>query len=375
MRIDRTLPALALLAALAAGGAPLRAQDTLAAPAEAEAAQAAPAPARSGDRIAIRGLTVAKGQVVDGDVVSPFGDVRIEGEVTGDVTVGKGDLILAPGAVVHGDAVVNGGRLLNEGGRVYGEMRVSSQARASGAAASAEDGTERVVSTNAVRIRKGGWLGSFGEGVAGLLSTLATGLVLAALGAALIFYARPQLERVSHVVRTDTLRTGAMGLAAVFLTLPAFIVGFFALLLTLVGIPLLLLYVPLFWAAAVAAGAFGIVAAAHALGERTAEQGGSYEGRNAYSYLFTGIAILLAPKIAAHLLELTIVLGWLGDLVEALAALLLWVAAMTGFGAVLLTRAGTRTGWPWNRPAAPAYDPLFDDPAPFAEPAGRGSHV
>ncbi|HEX8905014.1 MAG TPA: hypothetical protein VF771_09255, partial [Longimicrobiaceae bacterium] len=50
---------------------------------------AAPA-APEGSQIAFNGMTIPRGKVVDGDVVAPFGDVRVEGEVMGDVTVGKG---------------------------------------------------------------------------------------------------------------------------------------------------------------------------------------------------------------------------------------------------------------------------------------------
>ncbi|HEX8693234.1 MAG TPA: polymer-forming cytoskeletal protein [Longimicrobium sp.] len=368
MRIDiGKLSALALLGALAA--APAAAQDTLAAP---EAAPAAVQPEPAQGRIGFGGLTVPKGQVVEGDVVAPFGDVRVEGEVLGDVTVGKGNLTLAPGAVIHGDAVVTGGgKLFNEGGRVHGEMRVNSDE--DDAAAPAGDG--RPVGGQNLGLRHGPWwLGSFGEGAQGLVSTLTFALILAGLGAALIFYALPQLERVSHVVRTDTLRAGGVGLAANFLSIPAFIVGMVALAVTIIGIPLLILYVPLFWVALMAACAYGVVAVAHALGERTAERSGSYAvgRRNAYTYTFTGIAILLAPLFVAHLLELTVFLGWLGDLLELLGNLLLWVAATVGFGAVFLTRAGTRPGWPWKPRSA--YDPLFDRD-PFAGPEPGGVHA
>jgi hypothetical protein len=365
MRIEMLkLPALALV--LAAAPAGLAAQDTLAPP----AAAPAEAPEAAGSRIGLSGLTVPVGQVVEGDVVAPFGDVRVDGEVKGDVTVGKGDLIVGPNAVIHGDAVVNGGgRLLNQGGRIHGEMRINGGEEPA-AAAEARPGVE-----HAMGIRGGrSWLGSFGEGVQGLISTLVFGLILAGIGSALIFYALPQLERVSYVVRSGTLRAGGVGLAANFLSLPAFVVGMVALAVTIVGIPLILLYIPLFWVAVMAAAAFGIVAVAHAIGERTAERGGSYESskRNAYSYTYTGLAVLLAPQLVAHLLEMTVFLGWLGDLLQLLGGLLLWAAATVGFGAVFLTRAGTRTGWPWK--PARGYDPLFDGDS-FLDEAPRGAHV
>ncbi|HEX9938963.1 MAG TPA: hypothetical protein VGB15_17615, partial [Longimicrobium sp.] len=94
MRIDLIkLPALALAAAALAAPPGARAQaapeappapPAVAAPAAPQAPPAAPRVTR-GSTLALKGLTVARGQVVDGDVVAPFGDVRVEGEVTGNV--------------------------------------------------------------------------------------------------------------------------------------------------------------------------------------------------------------------------------------------------------------------------------------------------
>src|SRR3954468_23560560 len=122
-----------------------------------------------GSRIAFNGLTVPAGKVVDGDVVAPFGDVRVEGEVMGDVTVGHGNLILARGATIHGDAVVNGGgRLFNEGGRVFGEMRVNSDADAAEgrAVAAARGRGHRSPAADVIRVRPT-WWGTMTEGIEG----------------------------------------------------------------------------------------------------------------------------------------------------------------------------------------------------------------
>src|SRR3954451_25092276 len=140
MRADlMKLSMVALAAALAATGA--RRAQAAATPRAARAAPAAPRAADTpspavappaplavpeGSQISFNGYDVPRGKVVDGDVVVPFGDVRVAGEVMGDVTVGKGNLVLAADGVIHGDAVVTGGQLVNEGGRVFGEMRVNS---------------------------------------------------------------------------------------------------------------------------------------------------------------------------------------------------------------------------------------------------------
>ena len=105
-----------------------------------------------------------------------------------------------------------------------------------------------------------------------------------------------------------------------------------------------------------------VVAVAHALGERTAEQRGSFEARyrNSYTYVFTGLALMLAPLVAANLLKLSGFLGFAGDLLDILAKMALWLAATVGVGAVLLTRGGMGPNWSWKRRS---YDPIIDGDA------------
>jgi hypothetical protein len=372
--------------ALALAAAPALAQGAPAAPPAPDAApapqvlgpQTAPvapaAPRAEGSTISLNGYDVPRGKVIEGDVVVPFGDVHVEGEVMGDVTVGHGNLVLADGAVIHGNAVVNGGgQLVNEGGRVLGEMRVNSDEDAPVAAEARRARSEgrearmeaRREAADAIRMRHG-WMGTFGEGFEGLISTITLGLILCGIGAGLVFYALPQLERVSHVVRRDTAVSAGIGVAAGFLFVPAYIVGLVILCVTVIGIILAIPFAVLFPVAGIAASAFGIVGVAHAVGERTAEQSGSFASlrRNAYTYVFTGITLLLSPLLVGNALKMVPFLGWLGYLVNGFGWLVLWTAAAIGFGAVFITRAGTRRGWPWNpRPAG--YDPIFDEEPAF----------
>jgi hypothetical protein len=369
--------------ALALAAAPALAQGAPAAP-PAPVAPAAPqvlgpqtapvapaAPSPEGSTISLNGYDVPRGKIIEGDVVVPFGDVHVEGEVMGDVTVGHGNLILANDAVIHGNAVVNGGgQLVNEGGRVLGEMRVNSDDDAATAAEARAEAREaraagRREAADAIRMRHG-WMGTFGEGFEGLISTITLGLILCGLGAGLVFYALPQLERVSHVVRRDTAVSAGIGVAAGFLFVPAWIVGIVVLCVTVIGIILAIPFAVLFPVAGIAAAAFGIVGVAHAVGERTAEQSGSFASlrRNAYTYVFTGVTLLLSPLLVGNALKMVPFLGWLGYIVNGIGWLALWGAAAIGFGAVFLTRAGTRRGWPWNpRPAG--YDPIFDEEPAF----------
>ena len=83
---------------------------------------------------------------------------------------------------------------------------------------------------------------------------------------------------------------------------------------------------------------------AHALGERTTEEKRPLEvaSRNAYSYLFTGLAMLLVPLLAADLLAMTGFLSWIGTLIKVVAYVAICAATTVGLGAVILSRAGTR---------------------------------
>jgi hypothetical protein len=372
MRTDRfLLTAGGLLGALLSAAAQLPAQDTL--EARAEEVVRTEQIRRTGDLLSGgRDLSIAADQVVDGKVVQVGGDLAIAGHVTGDVTVTGGELRLDPGAVVDGDVQVTGGTLTNHGaiggdarvvggrlvnqGRIAGEMTVMDEGGRDGDA----DSQEGQHTAETVMGTPHSWMGRFGNGLSGLASTVALGLLLGGLGAGMIFFAHPQLERVSDSVRKDTLRAGALGIASHFLVIPVFLIGGLLLVLSLIGIPLLVIFIPMFWVLAIGLAAAGLVAVGHAIGERSAERSGTYESRNSYSYLLNGLGLLLAPLVAANLLKLTGFLYGLGSLLEVLSKMGLWAAATVGFGAVLLTRGGMGANWRWKRRS---YDPIIDGDA------------
>jgi hypothetical protein len=332
--------------------------------------------AAQGDHVVTGNHTVKAGETVE-DIVVVGGDLRVEGTVSGDAVVVGGNMLLEAGGSVEGDAIVTGGRFIRHGGTVRGEMRATDEpdgaaareirravAEGMGAAAAAQ----AAGASDRVHVRHhDSWWEPIRHGFAGVVQTLALGIVLAGLGAALIFYGRPYLETVSDTVRGSLGRSGAVGLAAGFLVIPAFVVLVLALTVSIVGIPLLLLAVPLYPLAIAAAAALGLLGAAHALGERTAEQRREtfeLRYRNSYAYLFTGLGMLLTPLLAANLIEMTGFLRFIGVALTVVTVAVIWAAATVGFGAVILSRAGTRRTFV-ARPADPAFDsdPFFDAPA------------
>ena len=310
----------------------------------------------------------------------------MEGEISGDAVVVGGDLILAESGLVLGDAVVTGGEILQHGGRVRGELRMMA-ANEDDIAESIEEvivapaapEAPIVVPARPARVEWEGhrghsWFHPIQRGFAGILSTLALGLVLAGAGALLIFYGQRYLETASDTTRNSTLRSGGVSMAAFFLVIPAFVVLVVALAVSILGIPLLLVAVPLYPLAVAAAVAFGLLASAHALGERTAEQRREVYDmryRNSYAYLFTGLGMLLTPLLAADLIGMTGFLGFIGVLLKVVTWVAIWAAATVGFGAVILSRFGTQRSFIPTPAGEPTIepDPLFDEPSP------RGSDV
>jgi hypothetical protein len=204
-----------------------------------------------------------------------------------------------------------------------------------------------------------------GRGLAEILSLFVMFAVLFGLGFAIVFFGgRKNLEEVAEASRHATMRSFLVGLAACFLVFPVFILGAIVLAVSIVGIPLLLVWLPAFPLVVVLSGILGYLGVAHATGEALAERrfyGGDWFSRaNSYYYLLTGLGLLLALFLAAHVIEL---LGpWLGfihGILMFLGVVLTWAAATTGFGAVLLTRAGTRP----IRPAPPTESELYAEPS------------
>lgn len=362
----RLLAAGVLLVGSAAGGV---AQSSSSESEPRSAAEVSQATVTTGDR------TVRAGESVE-EIVVIGGTLRVAGQVRGDAVVVGGDLVLQESGVIEGDALVTGGRLIEQGGRVLGEIRTldgrgsyaEQVERALGGRAeeraSASSERERARSErHAARARF--WSDPIRRGFAGIISTVALGIVLAGIGGALIFFSRSHLETVSDTVRSAALRSAATGLAATFLMIPAFVVLIVALAVSIIGIPLLLIAIPLYPLAIFAGSIFGLIGVAHAMGERTAEQSRDaldLRYGNAYAHLFAGLAILLAPLLAAHLLQMTGFLGVIGILLKIATWAVIWLASTVGFGAVILSRAGTRRTFA-TPPSDAGFDDLFTDAA------------
>lgn len=303
---------------------------------------------------------VAQGERVDGDVVSVFGSVRVDGEVAGSAVALFGATHLGEGARVAGDAVA-----------IFGSMVLESASAVAGDAVAMGGGMRKAddarVLGSQVEI---GFMPLLTLGLPGLpvvlLTLLLAWLVSLGLGwiGAVLFP-----RRLARVAATASRRTGLSLLLGVFAGPLAFVASVL-LLVTVIGIPIALM-MPLAWVFVTYAGQ---LAATYQLGckilRRTPGTGGMFAPIAAGSLLvlafFAGAALLWdSPGL----------MRMVGLFVGLVGVLLITALSWLGTGAFLLSRAGSRPGDVMPQPpAAPPAAPLAVAPAaaPAPEPPAAG---
>lgn len=184
-----------------------------------------------------------------------------------------------------------------------------------------------------------------------VLGTVFTYLVAGALALLLMRFAGPRLDSVTREIQHRPGRAGAVGLAGGFLLLPVFVIGAVVLTVSLIGIPLLLVWLPLFPLAVAVAAFAGYVGVSHHVGRWVLDQNWSWldrvdRNRDAH-VLLTGLGALLLPFAAGSALGALPLIGWAGGLIEVLGTIAGVAALFVGFGAVVITRGGRyATSWP-----------------------------
>ncbi len=288
-------------------------------------------PDRSSDRVRIGGgVQVDNGETINGDVVAIGGSANVDGHVRGDVVAIGGSMTLGPQADVEGDVTVIGGPLRRDPtSRVGGEIH--------------EIGLGDVNFWPGWRrmwppLRgDGGFMGSaFGSAFA-LVSTLTRLGVLCILASIVLLFGRGYVERVSVRAASEPLKAGAVGVLIQLLFFPVLLATIFVMLITIIGIPLLVL-IPFALLTFALLFLVGFTAVAYDVGRLAVSRFG-WEGQNPYLVAAMGVAVVLSPVLISRLIGLAGGLVWpitwtlllLGLLTEYLA----WTV---GLGAVALVR-------------------------------------
>lgn len=304
----------------------------------------------SGDRVRVgAGISVAEGEVIDGDVVSVGGSVRVDGTVGGDVVAVGGGVHLGPNAVVDGEVTSVGGTIERDPGAVV-------------------RGTVNEVAFAPHFGWRSDWgPGPFFAGVTGLIGTIVWIAVLILLACLAYLFARRPIERMEYRVGTSAWKAALVGLVAQLLFIPALVLTCVVLAISIIGIPFLLL-VPFAILALVIGSLLGFTAVAKRLGN-VAEDRFGWHHASPYISLLVGIGLIMLLSFFGHALGVAGgPLKVFGAVLTVLGFIAQYVAWTIGLGVLLLTRFGTRYRWSDGDTPEPVPSPPPIVPARHEDP-------
>ena len=312
-------------------------------------------------------VVVPAGTTVDGTLVVIQGDVRIGGEVDGDVIVVDGTLELLEESRVRGEVRLADARLVRNLGTVEDglvdlldeerDLETEIRNRIREEVQEEFRGQLRRELRDAARFEfsdDGGFSvmapfrAVFG-GLRELFKNLMSIFVLGLLGAGAVAFAGTNVDTIAETARRSPGRSAMVGLAGTLLLIPVWLLGTVALFVSIIGIPVAVAWLPLFPLAACAAGVMGYVVVARNTGEWLADSEYPWTGwirkSNPIYTIFGGLFGLMFAFMAANVISIAPFLGFLAGLLAFVGSVITFFAIQIGFGAVLLTRAGRRREW------------------------------
>jgi hypothetical protein len=259
-------------------------------------------------------IIIDEDELVDGDVVAIFGSVVVDGAVEGDVVAVMGGITLGPNGEIDGDAVAVGGSVDKErGGRIGGET--------------VSIGTAAMV-PRACPIGMAGLFSRSGK----LFVLIMWTILLIVLGLIVIAVAKRPVGNVSVRARKEAFKMGLIGLLTEVLVLP--VIALFCI--TLIGIPIGLVAIPLVFALALLLGYVGV---SQAIGERMGEGA----QRSVYMNMAVGILVLQGLLILGWIVRLPGGgLAIVGNVIGFIGWAVVYVAGTVGLGAVIMSKFGTK---------------------------------
>jgi hypothetical protein len=312
-------------------------------------------------------VVIPAGSVFDGTLVVIEGELRVEGRVEGDVVVVGGSFDLGDDGSISGEARVADVRVVRNNGEIAGglvdvledernveadirdrlreeirdEVRSDLRRELRGVARSHDvtriDGSEFSIISPFVPVIRG---------VGGVFEKLILVFILGLIGAGFLAFAGENMEAIAETARHSPGRSAMVGFAGSFLLIPVWLLGTVALVVSIIGIPVAIAWLPLFPLAAILAGVLGYVAVAQNTGEWLADSSFPWTGwirkTNPIFTLFGGLLGLTFAFIAANVISIAPFLGILSGLLLVIGSIVTFLAIQIGFGAVILTRAGRR---------------------------------
>ena len=273
-------------------------------------------------------ITVDENERVDGDVVAIGGHVTVNGEVTGDVVAVGGGATLGPHAIVRGEVTTVGGPLKRDPqAQVFGKVNEV------GIGGNVRGLPSNMNIPNLI-------FGSIASRVTRLVTTLVRVLMFILFALIVTAVAHRPVQQVAARILAEPVRMGLMGLLAEILFVPVLCVTIVALVISIIGIPLLIL-VPFAIVLLGVVMLVGYTAAAHLAGGWALERIGRTE-RNPYLVVAIGIVVIAGVTLLGRLFALA--LGGLGAPLYFVGYLIEYLAWTVGFGAAIQTWIQMRRG-------------------------------
>jgi hypothetical protein len=279
---------------------------------------------RKGDVVRIGGgaVNVAENERVDGDVVAIGGPVTVDGEVTGDVVGVGGGLTLGPHAVVRGEVTAVGGPFKRDPqAQVFGKVNEI------GIGSNGQTVPPYRISMRDLL------LGSFASRVGRLSTTVVRVLMFVLFALIVTAVGHRAVQQIGARIVAEPVRAGLVGLLAEILFVPVLVITILALVISIVGIPLLIL-VPFGIILVGIVMLVGFTGAAYIVGGWTLDRFGRAE-RSPYLTVAIGIVAIAGLTLIGRLFALAV--GGFGAPFYVAGYLLEYLAWTVGFGAAIQT--------------------------------------
>jgi hypothetical protein len=298
------------------------------------------------DSLSFGARTIATGTSVRGPVVVAGGNLEVRGTVQGDAIAIFGDVVVPPGGRVTGDAVSIFGDVRSNG--TIGGEAVTLVSAVGGAFAEPEP-TPRVRGSSTTE---------------SLRLSLAWLFVVLLIGVGVLLFAAPYLDGVVDVLEDSFWRSLGVGVAGGVALVPALLLVIAGLAVTIVGVLLVPFAVVAYVLAAAGLVTLGFLAVARVTGHSVGSAATSRLSArgSALRALILGVVIYLGFWVIASAFAWSPVIS---TILRLVAFAITCVAATAGFGAAILSRAGTRRELPAAAPAAAADATAWQTPTPI----------
>jgi hypothetical protein len=285
------------------------------------------------DTLHLAGLTVPAGTHRRGPVVVAGGDLVVRGTIDGDAIAILGDIIVAQGGEVTGNALVALGSLKIEG-HVRGQAREIGTITAGAASGVEEAASPKATSTSDALRLAVGWM-----------------VVLLLIGLGVLVFAGSYLDGVVDVLEQDFWRSLGVGVLGGVSLVPLLVLVIAGLAISIIGILLIPFAAVAYLLAAAGLVTLGFLAVARVTGNSV----GSAAVRRLSTRGSTLRALVIGIVLYLGLWVIAAALSWApvpAGILRAIAFTVTCVAGTAGFGAAILSRAGTRRELPVAAPAS-----------------------